>query len=129
MAPATQPSANPCAFPIPISATPMVAIVVHELPSAPISSNIINAEATLAIFFVIDSSKFRHGTFEYTIPMMQHIADADSKTTWVAPFKELLPNVFIVKISIKTNATSGNNDSHIGISFILFCFVMSCFLS
>ena len=32
MAPATQPSANPCAFPIPISATPMVAIVVHELP-------------------------------------------------------------------------------------------------
>ena len=44
MAPATQPSANPCAFPIPISATPMVAIVVHELPSAPISSNIINAE-------------------------------------------------------------------------------------
>lgn len=61
--------------------------------------------------------------------MMQHIADADSKTTWVAPFKELLPNVFIEKISIKTNATSGNNDSHIGISFILFSFVISFFLS
>lgn len=32
MAPAIQPSSNPCAFPIPKRAMPMVAIVVHELP-------------------------------------------------------------------------------------------------
>ena len=32
MAPATHPVANPCAWPIPINAIPMVAIVVHELP-------------------------------------------------------------------------------------------------
>ena len=32
MAPATQPSGNPIARPMPISATPMVAMVVHELP-------------------------------------------------------------------------------------------------
>ena len=32
MAPATHPSGNSIARPIPISATPMVAIVVHELP-------------------------------------------------------------------------------------------------
>ena len=32
IAPATQPSEKPCAVPIPISATPIVAIVVHELP-------------------------------------------------------------------------------------------------
>ena len=31
MAPAIQPSSNPCAFPIPKRAMPMVAIVVHEL--------------------------------------------------------------------------------------------------
>ena len=32
IAPATHPSGNPMARPMPISATPMVAIVVHELP-------------------------------------------------------------------------------------------------
>ena len=32
MAPAIQPSSKPCAFPIPIRAIPMVAMVVHELP-------------------------------------------------------------------------------------------------
>jgi len=32
MAPAIQPSLNPCALPIPIRAIPIVAIVVHELP-------------------------------------------------------------------------------------------------
>ncbi|MPN04538.1 hypothetical protein SDC9_151779 [bioreactor metagenome] len=32
MAPAIHPSSNPCALPIPISAMPMVAMVVHELP-------------------------------------------------------------------------------------------------
>ena len=32
MAPATHPSGKPIARPMPISATPMVAIVVHELP-------------------------------------------------------------------------------------------------
>ena len=32
MAPAIMPSLKPCALPIPISATPMVAMVVHELP-------------------------------------------------------------------------------------------------
>lgn len=32
MAPAIQPSSNPCALPMPIRAMPMVAIVVHELP-------------------------------------------------------------------------------------------------
>ena len=32
MAPATQPSLKPSALPTPMSATPMVATVVHELP-------------------------------------------------------------------------------------------------
>ena len=32
MAPAIMPSLKPCALPIPMSATPMVAMVVHELP-------------------------------------------------------------------------------------------------
>ena len=32
IAPAIQPSLKPCAFPIPISAMPIVAMVVHELP-------------------------------------------------------------------------------------------------
>ena len=32
IAPAIHPSSKPCAFPIPINAIPMVAIVVHELP-------------------------------------------------------------------------------------------------
>lgn len=32
MAPAIQPSSNPCALPMPIKAIPMVAIVVQELP-------------------------------------------------------------------------------------------------
>ena len=32
MAPAIQPSGNPMARPTPMSATPIVAIVVHELP-------------------------------------------------------------------------------------------------
>ena len=32
MAPATHPSEKPIAWPMPMSATPMVAIVVHELP-------------------------------------------------------------------------------------------------
>ena len=33
MAPAISPSEKPSALPMPISATPMVAIVVHELPT------------------------------------------------------------------------------------------------
>ncbi len=32
MAPAIHPSAKPCALPMPMSAMPMVAMVVHELP-------------------------------------------------------------------------------------------------
>ena len=32
MAPAIMPSLKPCALPIPINATPIVAMVVHELP-------------------------------------------------------------------------------------------------
>ena len=32
MAPAIQPSSNPCALPIPRRAMPIVAMVVHELP-------------------------------------------------------------------------------------------------
>ena len=32
MAPAVQPGSKPCAVPIPIRATPIVAMVVHELP-------------------------------------------------------------------------------------------------
>ena len=33
IAPAIIPSLNPCAFPMPSKATPIVAIVVHELPT------------------------------------------------------------------------------------------------
>ena len=32
LAPAIHPASNPCAFPIPSKATPMVAMVVQELP-------------------------------------------------------------------------------------------------
>ena len=32
MAPAVQPGSKPCAVPMPIRATPIVAMVVHELP-------------------------------------------------------------------------------------------------
>jgi len=46
MAPAIHPSSNPCALPIPISAIPMVAMVVHELPViTEISTQMIQVDA------------------------------------------------------------------------------------
>ena len=44
--PAIHPSLNPCALPIPISAIPIVAIVVHELPvMTEISAQMIQVDA------------------------------------------------------------------------------------
>lgn len=46
IAPAIHPSLNPCALPIPISAIPIVAIVVHELPvMTEISAQMIQVDA------------------------------------------------------------------------------------
>lgn len=46
IAPAIHPSLNPCALPIPISAIPIVAIVVHELPvMTGISAQMIQVDA------------------------------------------------------------------------------------
>lgn len=46
IAPAIQPSSNPCALPILINAIPIVAIVVHELPvMTEISTQIMQVDA------------------------------------------------------------------------------------
>lgn len=49
-----QPSSNPCAFPMPMRAIPMVAIVVHELPViTEINTQIIQADVRKKLGWII----------------------------------------------------------------------------
>ena len=57
IAPAIQPSSNPCALPIPINAIPIVAIVVHELPvMTEISTQIMQVDERKKLGWIIFGS-------------------------------------------------------------------------
>ena len=98
---------------------------IHAPPSAPMSSSMIMALATLDTFLTMAFSKLDHGTLSLHMPMSTQNAEAASRAICDAPASESLPKARITNVSKTTSTSSGMSDIAAEGRFLRFCSLFS----